>query len=119
MRTGERLPYFRRAKGGFVRLLGVDHAKSVGATVALLHQTTWGDERTVELRALWERVKVSLPDEAVTYSVASCLRERLDQLGKYEDSNVFYLASLEGRRRVLGEEHKDTLASLNSMGVVL
>ena len=32
---------------------------------------------------------------------------------------MFYLAALEGRKRVLAEEHKDTLASLNSMGVVL
>ena len=32
---------------------------------------------------------------------------------------MFYLAALEGRRRVLGDDHKDTLASLNNMGVVI
>ena len=39
--------------------------------------------------------------------------------GKYEEAKVFKLAALEGRRRVLGEEHKDTLGSLNNMGVLL
>ena len=37
----------------------------------------------------------------------------------FEEAKVLYLAALEGRRRVLGEEHKDTLSSLNNMGVLL
>ena len=32
---------------------------------------------------------------------------------------MVHLAALEGRRRVLGEEHMDTLASLNNMGCLL
>ena len=46
---------YERAREEFVRLLGEDHAKSVGATFSLLVQTTRGDERIAELRALWER----------------------------------------------------------------
>ena len=42
-----------------------------------------------------------------------------DGLGEYEKAEGFKLAALEGRRRVLGEEHKDTLDSLSNMGVVL
>ena len=66
-------PFFKRAREGLVRLLGEDHTKSVEATYSLLVQTTTGDERIGELRALWERLKVSLPDEAVTYDIANQL----------------------------------------------
>ena len=59
--------HFWRAKEGSMRLLGEDHDKSVGATVALLHHTTTGYELIAELRALMERVKVSpLPGKAVS-----------------------------------------------------
>ena len=37
----------------------------------------------------------------------------------YFEVKVFYLAAFEGRRRVLGEEHKGTLDSLNNMGTVI
>ena len=74
------------------------------------------DECIAELRAIWERVKVSLPDEAVTYGVAHSLGEQLRKKGKLEEAKVIHLAALEGKRRVLGEEHKDTLGSLNNTG---
>ena len=54
---------FERAKTGYYRLFGEDSAKSVAVTKSLLIQTTKGDELIAELRALWERVKVSLQDE--------------------------------------------------------
>ena len=60
--------------------------------------------------------KVSLPDEAVTYNVANSLGVRLDKKGKYQGANFFKLAASEGRRRMLGEEHKDTVTSLNDLG---
>ena len=44
------------------------------------------------MRALWERVKVSLPDEAVTYQVANSLGIELEKKSKYEDAKVFKLA---------------------------
>ena len=63
--------------------------------------------------------KVSLPEEAVTYDIAHDLGFRLEKKGKYEEVKVFWLAALEGRKRVLGDEHKDTIASLNNMGALL
>ena len=36
-------------------------------------------------------------------------------VGKYEEAKVFYLAALEGQRRVLGEEQKHTLMALYNM----
>ena len=49
----------------------------------------------------------------------SRLGEGLSEKGKYEEAKVFYLAALEGQRRVLGDEHKNTLASLHNMGRLL
>ena len=64
--------------------------------------------------------KVSVPEEAVAYNIANSLGVVLDKRkGKYDEAKVFYLAALEGQRRVLGEEHKKTLDSLNNMGVIL
>ena len=44
--------------------------------------------------------------------------EPVEEEGQFEESKVFYLAALEGSRRVLREEHKITFASLNNLGVL-
>ena len=110
---------FERMETGYDWVQGEDHAKSVDATLALLSQTTEGDACIAEFRALWERAKLTLPDEAVTYDITNNLGERLRLEGSYEESKVIHLAALERRRRVLGDEHKKTLGSLHNMGAVL
>ena len=110
---------FRRAKEGFVRLLGEDSAKAVNAACRVAGQLASDDERIAEYRRLWEMAKVSLPEEGVTYDIVNSPGIELKNKGKYEEAKVFYLAALEGRRRVLGDEHKKTLDSLNSMGILL
>ena len=45
----------------------------------------------------------------------ACFERSKDQ-DKYEDMKVFYLTALEGRRRVLGEEHKQTLIRRTTWG---
>jgi tetratricopeptide (TPR) repeat protein len=116
---GECKVYFRRAKEGFVRLLGEDSVKAVDAALAVASQLPSEDESIVEFRRLWEMAKVSLPDEAVTYNIANSLGIRMEDKVKYEEAKVFHLAALEGRTRVLGDEHKNTLDALNCMGVLL
>ena len=114
---------FERAKEEFVRLLGEDSAKAVyAAFYVVLVSDAWSymlDEGVADLRRLWEMAKVSLPDEAVTYDVADDLGSQCFKKGKYEEAKELWLAALEGQRRVLGEEHKDTLDSLNNPGVHL
>ena len=110
---------FERAKEGFVRLLGEDSAKAVNAAYMIATQIPSDDEEIAEYRRLWERAKVSLPEEAVTYQIANSLGVRMVKKGKYEEAKVFWLAALKGQRRVLGDEHKDTLMSLNNLGAVL
>ena len=110
---------FRRAKEGFVRLLGEDSAKAVEAALAVASQIPSDDEEIAEYMQLWEMAKVSLPDEAVTYDIANNLGVVLYEKGKYEEAKVFWLTALEGRRRILGEEHMNTLTSLMNMGIIL
>ena len=121
MRERYGMPYcYERVKEGFVCLLGEDHAKSVEATYGVVAQTAKDDdERMVGLSALWDLVKLSLPDEAVTYAVADQLGAELRKKGHLREAKVLYLPALKERRRVLWEEHKDTLASLNNIGCLL
>ena len=90
-----------------------------GFEYQLVLQTTTGDKLIGGLSALWEQMKATLPEEAVTYDIANGMGRRLVSKGQYEEAKVFFPAALEGQRRVLGAEHKDTLSSLNNMGVVL
>ena len=110
---------YKRAKEGFVRLLGEDNAKAVDAACRVAGQIPSDDKMLAEFRRLWEISKVSLPEEAATYDIASGLGIKMEDKGKYEEAKVFYLAALEGQRRVLGDEHKKTLSSMNNMGVLL
>ena len=103
---------FEGAKKGFVTLFGEGHVKSVEATFQLVIQTCGGDERVAELRSLWERLKVRfLMRRSLMMSQTSWGGEPFGRR-QYEEANVLNLAAFEGRRKVLGEEHKKTLASL-------
>ena len=62
--------------------------------------------------------KASLLDEAVSYDVAKILGDELRKKGNYEEAKGFFLVVLEGRRTVLGDEHKGTLTSLDNMKVI-
>ena len=63
-------------------------------------------------------MKVTLPDEAVTYHVANELAGELRLKGQVEEEGVLS-RRLGGEEEVLGNEHKDTLDSLNKIGIVL
>ena len=114
VQTGKNWACFERAKEGFVRLLEENSAEAVGAASRLVRGTV--DERIAEYRQLWEIAKVSVTDETVAYDISNNLGEELMKKGGHEEAKVFYLAALEGRRRVLGEEHKKTLSSLCGLG---
>ena len=110
---------FQRAKEGFVRLLGEDSAKALDAAYGVASQLVSDDEEIAEYRRLWEIAIVSLPDEAITFMIANELGGRLVEKAQYEAAKPFMLTALEGRERVRGEEHKDTLVTLNNTGVLL
>ena len=87
----------KKAKEGFVRLLGENSAKAVYAAFKVAGQLEDEDEMIAEYRRLWEMAKVSLPDEAITYDVANDLGEYLREKGEHEQVKVIHLAALEGR----------------------
>ena len=62
---------------------------------------------------------VSLPGEVITFDIVSQLGDESEEKGQYHEAKMLYLIALEGRRRVLGAEHKKILDSLKDMGVVL
>ena len=90
---GECVECYKRAKEGFVRLLGEVSAKAVNAAYKVANQLP-PDEQIAEYRRLWEMAKVSLPEEAVTYDIANQLGVELDEKGKHEEAKVLYLAAL-------------------------
>ena len=53
------------------------------------------------------------------YDISNSLGVRMEENGNYKEAKALFLVALEGRRRVLGAEHKKTLDSLNNMGNVL
>ena len=101
---------FVRAKEGYNQLLP-SSAKSVDVACALAMGLSDEDKMMAELRRFWEKAKVSLPDAAVTYTIANQLGMELKNKGEFEDAKALHPAALEGQRRVLREEHKKTLAS--------
>ena len=108
----------KRAKEGFMRQLGDNHAKSVTVTKSLLYQTTEGDELIAGLRALLGWTKVSLPEEARTYEVTNQLGGEFGKKCKLEGKGALSRRP-GGEVEGTWEEHKNTLASLNNMGGVV
>ena len=106
------LACYKRAK-----VAGEGSAKVVEAAYYLVRGSV--DEENAEYRRLWEIAIVSLPDEAITFMIANELGGRLVEKAQYEAAKPFMLTALEGRERVRGEEHKDTLVTLNNTGVLL
>ena len=62
-----------------------------------------------DLTQLWARAKESVPDDPVTFGIACKLAAALRNEKRYEEAMKYYKAALEGQRRVLGEDHHDTL----------
>ena len=106
---------YKRARKGFVHLLGEDSAKAV-AVAYYIAGTKCGNSD--HYRPLWEMAKVSLPDETITFDIGNQLGGTLIQEGKYEKAKAVLLAAAEWRR-LLGEEHKKTLIALMNTGSLL
>jgi len=110
---------FVRAREGFVRLLGKDSPKSINAAHRVAWQLPSDDERIVESKRLWEMARVSLPDEAITYDIANDVGIGLWKKGQHAEAKAFYVAALEGYRKLFEDEHKKILATLNNLGALL
>jgi serine/threonine protein kinase len=68
------------------------------------------------IKAIDERFK---DDPATDASLRQALADLYQRIGRYDDAYPLQESALATRRRTLGEEHPDTLASINSMGALL
>ena len=118
MRNRKCVAYFEMAKEVFMRLLGEDSVNAVNAAHKIAWQIPSHYGTIVEFRRLWEKAKVCLPDKAVTYAIAHDLGMVLMGKEQFEEAREFYLAALEGKKRVLGEEHLDTFMMLGNLGTL-
>ena len=111
---------YKRAKKGYIKLLGEDSVKAVDAAYQVASQIQKTDDRIAEYRRLWKKGKMYLEDEVITYDIANDLGSALDEKKhEYDEAKWFKLAALEGYLRILGEEHNYTLASMTNMGNIL
>jgi len=118
MKDGMCLACFHKAKQGFMRLLGPNHAKTFEASYAVASQILSREEEFAEKVRLFELAQEILPDEQVTYYLANDIGSACLHKGMYEDAQYHYVLALQGRLRVLGPDHKDTLMSLTNLGIV-
>jgi len=116
---GSCIELYKRARKGYRRLLGENNAKYVDAACSVASQNISADERIAEFRRLWENAKVTLPDADITYDIANNLGIEYEEKGRLKEAKAIQLATLQGQRRLLGDEHKRTLGSLSNMGVLL
>ncbi|GMI11016.1 hypothetical protein TrVE_jg3300 [Triparma verrucosa] len=112
--------YYKRAKEGYEEQLGPDSEKTLEATCGLILVTCSSlGEALQRLRALVERMVGALGvDNAVTLDALNSLGSRLQENGEYEEARKVYERVLAGREKVLGEDHKDTLGTVNNLGTV-
>ncbi|GMH60882.1 hypothetical protein TL16_g03146 [Triparma laevis f. inornata] len=112
--------YYERAKEGYEEQLGRDSEKALEVTLLLILATKMSKVKKVEkFRDLLKRCEGALGEEnAVTLETLNGLGSRLQDSREYEEAKEVYERCLAGQMKVLGEDHKDTLGSLNNLGLV-
>ena len=110
--------YFKRAKRGFENLLGKGAEKTIEVTKSLAIQIYRGDELINQLTLLLERAKKSLGENKRVYALANSLGIELESRSRYNEAMKYKVMAFEGRKKLLGADAKDTLASLMNLGVL-
>ena len=121
-RDGEdAIRYHKRAKEGYKVQLGPDSEKALEATYGLTMVTCSSDGEIIyKLRVLVERMVGALGEEnVVTLKTLNSLGVELRQRAREpEEARGVYERCLAGQEKVLGEDHKNTLATVNNLGAV-
>ena len=87
-----------------------------GATAGVLRLLKYGSRAQLEALAKLCDKDEGFDVRALLLEVRKRMRKVLEEKGKWEEAKVFYLAALEGYRRVLGKGEMKTLGSLNNLG---
>ena len=97
-------------------------AKTLGDLLSRVNATDTAAamiDRTIlkpAIRTIDEQFK---DDPATDASLRQALADLYSTIGRYDDTYPLQESALATRRRTLGEEHPDTLASINNMGLLL
>ncbi|OBT60492.1 hypothetical protein VE03_10079 [Pseudogymnoascus sp. 23342-1-I1] len=126
----------RRALEGREKVLGVEHPDTL-TSVSQLGSVLEKQGKYEEAEAMhWRDLKgsekvlgVEHPDTLTSVSNVGWVLEKqgnvsqlgwvLEKQGKYEEAEAMQRRALEGREKVLGVEHPDTLTSVSQLGSVL
>ncbi|GMH69444.1 hypothetical protein TL16_g05160 [Triparma laevis f. inornata] len=112
--------YFNRGKEGFEEQLGPDDTKTLEVTCCLILAIRMSKGELIEkLRDLWKRCERALVEEnVVTLQTLNALGNKLYRDGEYEEAKEVWERCLAGRTKVLGEDHLETLMTLNNLGLL-
>ena len=108
------------AKEGYEEQLGRKSEKAFHATYSLILITCSSHSEVIKkLRDLLKRMERALgEDNVVTFDTLNELGERLRETNQYEEAITVHERCLTGKMKVLGEDHKDTLGTVNNLGGV-
>ena len=74
------------------------------------------NEQIAAFKSLWKHAAKALPEEPILFDIINDLALALRDNGDLEASKVFLNIALDGKTRVLGEEHVETLSVYNQLG---
>jgi len=109
--------YFKRAKDGYEEQLGRDSKKALDMTYWLIG--SYGESLDVKIEKyseLLKKIERALGDENVVNLETHALGGSLDDNGQYEKAKEVWERYLAGRMKVVEEDNKDTLMTLNNLG---
>jgi len=115
--------YYQYSISGFTKVLGPDHPDTLFVMINLV--IMWS--RTFELKkAMLGRIQLekslerSFDSNNLTFlSVAHMLAFNLEENGHHEKAKQWYSRALEGRKKLLGLTHLDTLSTMSNLAYVL
>ncbi|GMI13134.1 hypothetical protein TrLO_g9182 [Triparma laevis f. longispina] len=112
--------YYERAKEEYEEQLGHESEKALDATYSLTMSTGMSDGEIIEkLRDLLKTMERVLGEEnVVTLETLNSLGCRLRTNGQFEEAKEVLERCLAEKMTVIGEDHKDTFASLANLGTV-
>ncbi|GMH80242.1 hypothetical protein TL16_g08463 [Triparma laevis f. inornata] len=111
--------YCERARAGYEEQQGRDSEKTLDVTNILIFARTCQGERIEKCRDLLKRCERALGEEnVVTLKTLNKLGCELAEKEEHEEAREVHERCLAGRMKVLGEDHKDTCATLNNLGLV-
>ncbi|GMH87563.1 hypothetical protein TrVE_jg9523 [Triparma verrucosa] len=110
--------YYKLALEGYEELLGPDAEQTLQLTYKMMSADEMSDEEEIEkIGMILKRMKEKLGEDNLVYlETLGELGVTLMDNGKVEEAKEAILMCLAGQEKVLGDDHKDTMGTLNNLG---